>query len=1061
MLKPNRQLWVIFSLLLVLSAPWAAAQQATATLAGTISDETGAVLPGVDITLRNVETNATRSVITDDTGEYRVGDVAPGEYELRAQLPGFQTAVHSGILLNVGRYASLNVTLSIGSVSEEVIVTGDAPLVDTLTSSVRELVDDRKIRDLPLNGRSFDQLALLQAGVVAHRGISNPNASASTASGARFSVGGARPTANSFVLDGTNINDSQGATPGSASGVNLGVEAIREFEILTNSFDATFGRSAGAIINVVTKSGTNQLHGSVFYFHRNDNLDARNFFDRGAATRADSKPEFKRNQFGFSLGGPVVEDKVFLFGNYEGLRDRLGLSNLAFVPSADGRLGIGAGPGGSDITPLPTVVPYLNLYPLPNGAVFADGTGEYFSGPNQPANEDYFVIRYDHQLSDSDSFFVRYTFQDGELIIPDKIELFPELIDTRRQYVTIEEKHIFSPSLLNTLRVGFNRSVRNQDNDLTSAGVDPALHLIPGGERFGLFNFSTQVVGGPASIQNLGTGGFGNLTWNSFQYADDVSYSSGRNSIRVGVNIERGQNNGANAAFAGARYSFNTFADLLQANARTFQSYPSPVPGTDTGNFWRGMRSTIISLYVQDDFRWSPNLTLNLGLRYESMTTPSEVNGFQAQITNHDTDSTINVGAPYFEHPGHVFGPRVGLAWDIFGTGKTSLRIGYGRFNDMLLGNYWVNAVVNMPPLNAIGTKVRPDPATFPNYFPLNTVFNSALRSEPNVSLPTRQQWNVTLQQELLPDTMVGIAYVGAAGRHEVRNSEANTALPTAIVNGLKCWGPDLCPMRAGRRNSAFGSLLTTTTDGNSSYHSLQLNVRRRFSQGLQLQSNYTWGHGIDDGSQQWGTESSTNPQNVTDLRDRKFDRGATVFDIRHNFSFNASYELPFGRDLSGAAKVLAAGWQINSIVSLSSGIPLTAVTSFNRANNIEIRQPDRPNLRAGANNNPVIGDPNNWFDPSVFELPPQGVFGNLGRTTMRGAGFAQWDFGLFKNFDLSEEVGMQFRAEFFNILNRANYGEPQNGIFNTDGSFRGNVGRITRTVSTSRQVQLALKIVF
>jgi hypothetical protein len=451
------------------------------------------------------------------------------------------------------------------------------------------------------------------------------------------------------------------------------------------------------------------------------------------------------------------------------------------------------------------------------------------------------------------------------------------------------------------------------------------------------------------------------------------------------------------------------------------------------------MRATIISLYVQDDFRFSPNLTFNVGLRYESMTTPSEVNGFQNQITNHDTDTEVNVGAPYFEHPGHVFGPRLGLAWDIFGTGKTSLRIGYGRFNDMLLGNYWVNAVVNMPPLNAIGTKLAPDPATFPNYFPLNTVFNSALRSVPNVSLPTRQQWNLTLQQEVLPDTMVSIAYVGAIGRHEVRNSEANTALPTAYVNGFKCWGPDLCPARAGRRNSAFGSLLTTSTDGNSSYHSMQLNLRRRFSQGLQLQTNYTWGHGIDDGSQQWGTESATNPQNVTDLRDRKFDRGATVFDVRHNFSFNASYELPFGRDLNGAARVAAAGWSINSIVTLSSGIPISAVTTFNRANNIEIRQPDRPNLRAGANNNPLIEDPNHWFDETVFELPPQGVFGNLGRTTMRGPGFAQWDFGLFKNFDLSEEVGMQFRAEFFNILNRANFGEPQNGIFNSNGTFRSN----------------------
>jgi hypothetical protein len=855
------------------------------------------------------------------------------------------------------------------------------------------------------------------------------------------------------------------------------VEAIREFEILTNNYDATFGRSAGAVINVVTKSGTNDLHGSVFYFHRNDNLDARNFFDAG-----DSPPEFKRNQYGFSLGGPVVKDKVFLFGNYEALRERLGLTNTAFVPTANGRLGIGAGAGGTDITVNPAAAPYVNLYPLPNGPEFGtSGIGRFFSSPSQPIDEHYFSIRYDHEISESDSFFVRYTFQDGTLTIPDRLLLFPELIETRRQYVTIEERHIFSPSSLNTARFGFNRSVRNQNDDLTSGGVPTSLSLIPGNERFGLFNFAAQVVGQTSSLTNLGPGGFGNIIWNSFQMADDFSYNSGRNSIRVGVNVERGHFNGTNAAFDGARYSINSFRDFLQGKSRIFQSY---IP---EGNFWRGIRTTIISAYVQDEFQWTQNFTLNLGLRYESMTTPSDVNNLQAQLTN-PSDSAVKLGEPYFEHPGHMIEPRIGLAWDLFGDGKTSLRAGYGIFNDLLLGGYWVNAIANIPPLNGVATIGGPaKDAIFPNAFSLVTVdrANSMIRSVSNPDLPVRHQWNLGLQHELLPDTVFGIVYAGAVGRHEVRNGESNTALPTAIVNGQKCWGPDLCPLRGGRRNPNFGFLLTTSTDGNSSYNSLQLNVKRRFSQGLQFQSTYTWGHAIDDGSQQWGTEGTNNPQNAMDFEDRKRDRGPAIFDITHNFTFNASYELPFGQDPAGVAHHVAGGWQINSIVTLGSGPPGTLITGFNRANNIEIRNPDRPDLIPGSSNNPTegtsvgcddrggpaagtpLGTPDRWFDPCVFALPPQGIFGDLGRTTMRGPGFAQWDIGLFKNFDVSEEVNLQFRAEFFNILNRANFSVPQNALFESDAAgiaiqeVRSSVGNISQTVSTSRQIQLALKIVF
>ena len=400
----------------------------------------------------------------------------------------------SDINLAVGRQVRLDITLRVGEVSERVVVTGEAALVETFSSSLRELVDERKIRDLPLNGRSYEQLAMLQPGVTAYYGQGEPGGSGHTSSGQRFSVGGARPTSNSFILDGTNINSVSGATPNAASGANLGIEAIREFEVITNSFDATFGRNSGAVINLVTKSGTNEFHGSVFEFHRNSALDARNFFDQ-------EKGAFKRNQFGFSLGGPVIKDKIFLFGSYEGLRERLATSSTATVPTADGRNGIGVGPGGNDITVKPEVIPYLNVYPLPNSVDFGDGTGRFVSAPSQPTDQNYFTIRYDQQFSEADSVFVRYTYDNAEFVNPGSLLLWDSASRTRRQYVTVEEKHIFSPSMLNTVRIGYNRSY-GEDTDVLDS---PELALVPGEDRF-LMNFSTQVTGATASITNIGAG---------------------------------------------------------------------------------------------------------------------------------------------------------------------------------------------------------------------------------------------------------------------------------------------------------------------------------------------------------------------------------------------------------------------------------------------------------------------------------------------------------------------------------------------------------------------------
>ena len=1066
----KQQLCLVLIALVVSSMSWAAAQTTTATLAGTIMDETQAVLPGVEIMVTNVENGAVRTSISGDSGEYRVSDLAPGEYEIEAQLPGFQTAVQTGILLTVGRSATLNLTLSVGQVTERVVVTGDAPLVDTLTSTLRGLVDERTVQDLPLNGRSFEQLAMLQAGVVAYYGQGDPSGTGITGSGQRMSVGGARPTSNNFMMDGTNIQSTSSATPGSvAGGVNLGVEAIKEFEVLTSTYDATYGRNSGAVVNVITKSGTNEIHGSIFEFHRNDNLDARNFFDD-----AEGPGEFKRNQFGFSLGGPIIQDKVFLFGNYEGFRERQGLPLRATVPSADGRNGIGVGPGGTDLPVNSGVVQYMNLYPLPNARDFGDGTGEYFSAPGRTVEEDYFVIRYDHLLSDSDSFFVRYTCScSGLRTSPDSLGLFNSFNESRRQYVTIEEKHIFSPAALNTFRFGFNRSydAGTDENDTSP------LELIPGTGRFRL-NFSSQVAGGSASLTGLGAGGFSFFAWNSFQFGDDFHYTVGRNSLRVGVVLDRIQHNFTNASFFGGRYSFNDFPLFVQGISRQFEGY---LPGS---NIFRGMRSTLIGFYVQDDFRWRPNLTFNLGFRFEMMTEPSEVNDLQSQLTN-PLDPAVKIGSPYFERPDAVFHPRLGLAWDIRGDGKTSLRVGAGMFNDVLAGSFWVNSAINARPFNVVGTVRNPDPAVFPDAFSLlggPTGASSIIQNTHDAKLPTRTQWNLTLQQELFPDTVLTVAYTGAVGRHHVRTGESNTAFPTGTVNGQPVWCTDPeagCVSNVkpnnSRRNPNFGYILTHNTDANSRYNALQVSLRKRYSAGLQFLGSYTWGHSIDAGSQQWGSEGRNNPQNTTNIYDRKFDIGDSIFDVRHSFSFNAIYELPFGNDLDGAARHLLGGWEINSILVLSSGNPATIITGFNRSGSVDTRNPDRPDLAGAKANNTEggssgcgkiaagtpLGTPDLWFDPCVFELPLAGTLGNLGRSAVRGDGVVQLDLGISKNFDVTERVGAQFRAEFFNIINTANFAHPSASLFTSSGGRRGNTGRISRTVTTSRQIQFALKFTF
>ncbi|MBI2822450.1 MAG: TonB-dependent receptor, partial [Acidobacteria bacterium] len=471
---------------LVAGSMSALAQTTTATISGTVKDETGAVLPGVSIRVENPATGMTRTALTDDEGRYRAPELAPGEYQVAASLEGFQTTVRSGIHLTVGRHAVLDIILKVGAVDETITVMEEAPLIETTSAALAGLVSEQQIRDLPLNGRNFVQLTLLETGVVQAR---TAGTSAVVGVGLKMSFHGARMDYNNFMMDGTSINSVNQFAIGGASGQAMGVETIREFQVVTSNFSAEFGRAGGGVINVVTKSGTNEFRGSAFYFHRNDNLDARNFFDRDPSepTRRSAPPEFKRNQFGFTAGGPIQRDKTFIFGGYEGLREGLGVTLFGNVPSAVVRQG----------AVVSSVKPYLDLYPLPNGRDFGDGRAEFTRGDTEITRQDFFQLRVDQTFSDADSFFARYTMDDSDKSIPQTLGTWVQNDKVRSQYVTLEEKHIVSATLLNVARFGFNRTVVNYTQTALEPRVlDRALWFFPGSIES---SPSTSVSGGNSS----------------------------------------------------------------------------------------------------------------------------------------------------------------------------------------------------------------------------------------------------------------------------------------------------------------------------------------------------------------------------------------------------------------------------------------------------------------------------------------------------------------------------------------------------------------------------------
>ncbi len=1020
---------------LVWSAAPVLAQAATGTISGTVTDETGAIMPGVSVTLKNVDTGANRNAVTDRSGDYFEPSLTLGAYEVRAELSGFQTGVRQGITLTVGRHAVVDFKMKVGDIQEQVTITAEAPLVDTKSASVGGLVEQQQLEELPLEGRSYGQLTRLVAGAV--RGVGRATGSSGGArSGFQagytedISIRGSRVEGNKILLDGTDIQGIDNKLPGSVGGVTLGVDAVREFRVEVGTYGAEYGRALGGVINVSTKSGTNQFRGSAFEFHRNAGLDAKNFFDEGRAP-------FRRNQFGGSLGGPIARDKAFFFANWEALHERLGFTNIANVPNALARQGFIPNASGQlvNIGVAPQVAPYLALYPMPNGRDFGDGRAEYVQSGTQPTDQNFLTLRLDNQFTDRDTFFVRYTYDGAKRMVPHSNFTFmrePSL--SRNQFLTVEHRKILSSTLFNTVRFGLARNYKAIDLTISDRPAPPELAFIPG------LNFEE----GELVVTGLGQiGGNRNSPrqWgaNKYQFADQMMWRAGRHAVKLGLEVFRFHQDLVQAVDRGGQYTFSSLTNLLRATPRQFRG---TLPGSDQT---RHLRTMYLGWYVQDDLEVNKRLTLNLGLRHEVHTGPTETSGLCSNVDDM-YQSEARVGCPLFPTFARNFGPRLGFAWDVFGEGKTAVRGGAGLYySEMSASSYYTSATTQAP-FSRVADVRNP---TFPDvYAQIVKSGQVRLRGNSNdyTAVPHNIQVSLSVQQQLGTKTMASLGYAGTLGRHMIIRGEQNTAAWQILPDGRKYF-----PADSQKLSPYWQEVMRVPTVADSAYSGLLAEFRRRIGAGASVQASYTWAKAMD-------YVPFTISGQVMDLYDLARDRGPSDSDVRHNLSVATTWQVPaVGQGVIGS---VISGWQVAGIVTLASGHPFTAHVDYNISRNQAGFVEERPNLVAGRSNNPVLGGPDQYYDPTAFELQAPGFYGNLGRNTLIGPGFTTVDFSLSKSVGLGAQRRLQIRAEVFNALNRANFGVPDDVVFAASGR-NGSAGRITDTAGAARQVQLGVKVYF
>jgi hypothetical protein len=1146
-------------LLFVLGARSVEAQTQTATISGTATDSSGGALVNAKIVVTNVGTNVAQTIMTDSQGRYEVPDLPVGTYDIQASLAGFQTVTHKGVTLTVGAHPLVDFSLPVGQATQNVTVESQVSQVDTQSAAVSSLVSSEQVSQLPLNGRDYTQLIELAPGVqVINSGPGGGGASSSFyGAQTNYTIAGSRPEGQAFLLDNEDVRDFWEHGPGSASlGTALGIEGLQEFQVLTDTYGAQFSGN-GAVVNMASKQGTNSFHGSAYEFLRNSALDARNFFDFASTGQANPdgvpivtetpKPEFRQNQFGGSVGGPIKKDKLFFFANYEGLRNSLGQVNNVLVPEpyvlgsdelpcglvgtqtaansnpacapfiptgsntypAVGTSGnpieaapsFGSGAGAQSAAAATTIAGVLGLYPAPNpGATDLGGFANYTDAGSLAESEDYVLGRVDYNLSSKDSIFGRYVSDRarranpfaGSLALPD----WPEVDHTANQYFTLQERRIVSANVVNQVRFNFTRTFEDAN---TTTAPNPLLQWVAG------FPDGTISAGCPGCAPlGANTALPYDLAQNKIGGGDDIVWIRGAHSFKVGVAITRVDSNIYAPFVFGGSYSFGSEEAFLEGTSSGFLgTYPG------LANSDRHFREIDYAPYFEDDWKVSSKLTVNLGVRYDYATNPT--GGPFTAIVNPPFPDTRDYftnadGVPYgngFTPVSHVFAsnpnaenfePRVGVAWDPFANHKTSVRAGFGLFHDQVAPRTYASGYYLAPPY-ASAFLFFPPP-TFPNpfagYVPGSApgpITEFAGVNYNTSSSPYEMQYNLTIQRQITPGTVLSVGYIGSQGRHlfsEVDlnpplcansqsdelagnfTSNCSNPLTSIFANPVTFAQNPKAPSPLNPATGApyFGSLNTTTPDMNSNYNSLQVQLNHQFSHAFQGQVSYTYSKCLTDGSASSGLEQDVYEQ--ADPYNRKYDYGLCAFDIRHNFTANGIYTLPFHGNR------LVEGWQVTGILRASTGLPVTVQEGADVAD-LGAIQGDRPDYSGTCPNgrDQVLGKWYEWFNVQCYTVQPFGTLGDVPRSSIEGPGFLNLDTSIIKRTQIWESVNMEFRAEFFNIINHTNFGLPIS-IATTTGAFPftqsiapaglpGEAASIGATVTpnSQREIQFALKFTF